>query len=74
MLVNNTLVCENAEIEKLQNFFDPPAVVSDELTINNKIESATVKDVLKDKKSPSDVDDSDIPIVKTTEQIEHYPK
>ena len=69
LLVNKTLACENAEIQKLQNFFDPPTVVGDELTIDNKIESRIVKEILKDEKPPSDVDNSDIPIAKTTEEI-----
>ena len=70
MLVNKTLAYENAEIEKLQNFFDSLIVVGNELTFNNKIESTIAKEILKDKKPPSDVDDSDILIVKMTEEIE----
>ena len=70
MLVNKTLAYENAEIEKLQNFFDSLIVVGNELTFNNKIESTIAKEILKDKKPPSDVDDSDILIAKMTEEIE----
>ena len=47
LLVNKTLTYENAEIKKLQNFFDSPTVVSNELTINNKTESTIVKEILK---------------------------
>ena len=43
---------ENAEIEKLQNFFYPPVIVGDEATINNKIESEIVKEISKDGKLP----------------------
>ena len=68
--LNKTLVYENTEIEKLQNLFDPPTVVGDELTFNNKIESTIVKEILKDENLPPDVDDSDIPIAKTTEETE----
>ena len=74
LLVNETLAYENAEIEKLQNFFDPAIVAGNELTINNKIESTIVKQILKDEKPPSDVDDSDIPIAKTNSRTDssHY--
>ena len=68
LLVNKMLANENAEIEKLQNFFDPPVTVGDEPTIINKIVSTNVKD----EKPPSEVNnnDSDISIAKTTEEIE----
>ena len=32
------------------------------MKINNKIDSTIVKEILEDEKSPSEVDDSDIPI------------
>ena len=70
MLVNKTLAYENAKIEKLQNFFHPLIVVSDELIINNKIGSTIVKWIFKDEKPSSDVDDSDVSIAITTEEIE----
>ena len=70
MLVNKTLAYENAKIEKLQNFFHPLIVVSDELIINNKIGSTIVKWIFKDEKPSSDVDDSDVSIAVTTEEIE----
>ena len=67
LLVNKMLANENAEIEKLQNFFDPPVTVGDEPTIINKIVSINVKD----EKPPSEVNnnDSDISIAKTTEEL-----
>ena len=40
------------------------------LTINSKLESRIVKEIFKDEKSTSDIDNSDIPIAKTTEEIE----
>ena len=70
MLVNKTLAYENAKIEKLQNFFHPLTVVGDELIINNKIGSTIVKWIFKDEKPSSDVDDSDVSIAITTEEIE----
>ena len=70
LLVNKTPAYENAEIEKLQNFFDPRTVAGNELTINNKIESTIVKGILKYEKPPCDVDGSDIRIAKVTEEIE----
>ena len=69
-LNKSMLVYENAQIEKLQNFFDPPTLAGDELTISDKIESTIVKEILKGGKPPSDVDDSDISIAKTNEEIE----
>lgn len=68
LLVNKMLANENAEIEKLQNFFDPPVTAGDGPTIINKI----VSTIVKDEKPPSEVDnnDSDISIAKTTEEIE----
>ena len=44
-LVNKMLAYENAKTEKLQNFFDPPTVVGDEPTINNKTESKILKEI-----------------------------
>ena len=70
LLINEMLAYENAEIENLQNFFDPLIVVGNELTTDNKIESTIVKEVLKDEKPPSDVNDSDVPIAKRAEEIE----
>ena len=70
LLVNKMLTFENAEIEILQNFFDPLTLVGDELTINDKIKNTIVKEVLKDEKPPSDVDDSNNPMAKMTEEIE----
>ena len=71
MLVSEARVFENAKTKKLQNLlFDLPTVVGDEPTIKNKTESTIVKKVLKDKKPPSDIDDSDILIVKTVEETE----
>ena len=66
LLVSEALAFENAKTKELQNLlFDLPTVVGDEPTIKNKTESTIVKEVLKDKKPPSDVDDSDILIVNT---------
>ena len=66
MLVSEALAFENAKTKELQNLlFDLPTVVGDEPTNKNKTESTIVKEVLKDKKPPSDVDDSDILIVNT---------
>ena len=70
LLINEMLAYENAEIEKLQNFFDPLIVVGNELNTDNKIESTIVKEVLKDEKPPSDLNDSDVPIAKRAEEIE----
>ena len=70
LLINEMLAYENAEIEKLQNFFDPLIVVGNELNTDNKIESTIVKEVLKDEMPPSDVNDSDVPIAKRAEEIE----
>ena len=50
--------------------------VGDEPTINNKIESVIVKEILNDEKHPTDVDKdgdnnvSDIPLAKVAEKIE----
>ena len=42
-------------ISEIQNF-NPPAIVGDEPTINNKIGSIIVKEILNDEKHPTDVD------------------
>ena len=67
-LVNEMLAYEKCEIEKLQNFFDPPVIIGDELTINKN----NCWEILKDEKLPFEVKNSDsgIPIVKRTEEIE----
>ena len=71
LLVSEVLAFENAKTKKVQNLlFDLPTVVGDEPTIKNKTESTIVKEVLKDKKPPSEVDDSDILIAKTVEETE----
>ena len=71
LLVSEALAFENAKTKKLQNLlFDLPTVVGDEPTIKNKTESTIVKNFLEDKKPPSDVDDSDILLVKTVEETE----
>ena len=50
--------------------------VGNEPTINNKIESVIVKEILNDEKHPTDVDEdgdnnvSDIPLAKVAEKIE----
>ena len=44
-LVNKMLAYENTKMEKLQNFFDPPTVVGDEPTINNRTESKILKEI-----------------------------
>ena len=70
LLVNEMLAYENAQIE---NFFSPPTIPGGEQALNNKIERAIVKEILKDEKPPFDInndDDSDIPIAKTAEEIE----
>ena len=70
LLVNEMLAYENAQIE---NFFNPPTIPGGEQALNNKIERAIVKEILKDEKPPFDInneDDSDIPIAKTAEEIE----
>ena len=65
---------KRAIISEIQNL-DPPTIVGDEPTINNKIESILVKEILNDEKPPTDVDGdedvvSDIPLVKVAEKIE----
>ena len=71
LLVSEALAFENAKTKKLQSLlFDLPTVVGDEPAIKNKTECTIVKEVLKDKKPPSDVDDSDILIVNTAEETE----
>ena len=60
---------KDAVIRETQN-------VGDEPTINNKIESIIVKEILNDEKHPTDVDEdgdnnvSDIPLAKVAEKIE----
>ena len=63
-------------IEKAQNL-SSPTIAGDEPTINNKIESILVKEILNDEKPPIDVDDSDddvdvsnILLAKVAEKIE----
>ena len=62
-------------INEIQNF-DPPTIVGDERTINNKIGSIAVKEIINDEKHPTDVDDdggnkiSNIPLAKVAEKIE----
>ena len=67
---------KGAVISEIQNL-NPPTVVGDEPTCNNKIESIIVKEILNDEKDPIDFDNddndnniSDIPHVKVPEKIE----
>ena len=68
---------KGAVISKIKNF-DPPAIIGDEQTINNKIESIIVKEFLNNEKPSTDTgndnDDnnnlSDIPLAKVAEKIE----
>ena len=67
---------KGAVISEIQNL-DPPTIVGDKPTINNKIESIIVKEILNDEQPPTvvgsdNVDNgvSDIPLVKVAEKIE----
>ena len=58
---------KGAVISKIQNL-DPPTIVGDKPTINNKIESIIVKEILNDGK-PTTVVGYDIPLAKVAEKI-----
>ena len=67
---------KGAVISEIQNP-DPPTIVGDEPTFNNKIESIIGKEILNDEMHPTDFDDddddknvSDIPLAKGAEKIE----
>ena len=67
---------KGAIISEIQNL-NPPTVVGDQGTFNNKIESIIVKDILNDEKHPTNFDNaddgnnvSDIILTKLAEKIE----
>ena len=77
-LINSNIHMQKkgAVISEIQNL-DPPTIVGDEPTFNNKIESIIVKEILNDKMHSTDLDDEndnsnvgDIPLAKVAENIE----
>ena len=65
---------KDAIISEIQNL-DPPIILDDEPTIDNKTERIIVKETLNDEKHPTDVDDNnrdviDVPLGMIAEKVE----